>query len=229
MINLNQAPRHQVEQWGHDLYRTYFQGWPSFQAVAQALVHTLGNGLVNDHQQPISALVRVFYAGLCADLPAAYRGKLPTGDGYCLSLMATMGIEAAWCDVYQSRRHQVVPVDDMLAPMFQAAFRQTAIEQGVQIGTDLPTNLSESGLTQVFYVPQALGSPIVPDQAEFVELYGIKSVVGIGSSFLEGGGYLLLVFSRMALSQAGALAFGELAPFISTLLAVYHKRGVIWA
>jgi hypothetical protein len=83
-------------------------------------------------------------------------------------------------------------------------------------------------LTHFFFVPQALGSPFVPAQADFVEKYGIASVVGIGSGFLSKATYLALCFSTISISEEVAVKFAELASFVSTLLAIYDGKGVIW-
>ena len=58
--------------------------------------------------------------------------------------------------------------------------------------------------------------------------YKIQSVVGIGSPFLSQSFYLLLGFSHVSIDEEDAHKFSQLAPYISSLLAVYDQRGIIW-
>lgn len=229
MLNPNHSSYADIQLFGRDLFRNNLDGLPSMEHAAQVIINAIGNNFVDDQNQPITALIRIFYGCSYTQLPDHYRPKANPRVPFWLSLMATAGIVAAWNDPLQSRHHQVIPVDDTLSPMFRAAFAETALQLGITAIDDLPTNQSESGLSSVFFVPKAIGSSAVTDQAEFVEPYGIQSVLGLGSSFMSGEGFLLLLFSQAPLTQNAAEAIGNLAPFIATLLAAYHGRGSIWS
>src|SRR5262249_14445803 len=120
------------------------------------------------------------------------------------------------------------------SPMLSAAFEQIGIERmrakNVAKPTALPM-LEASFLTHFFYVPQAVGSPFIPAQRDFVEKYHIQSVVGIGSGFLSKAIYLALAFSLTPIDEEGERNFAELSSFVPTLLALndpHEGRGAIW-
>lgn len=229
MLNLNQTTLESVQRYGHDLFIRYRTGLGSLEQAANTLVNTLGTDLVNAQGRPISALIRIFYGCPYDQLPSHYQGRANPQTPFWLALMATAGIEAAWCHPLQSQHHQVIPVDNSLKPMFQAAFAETALEVGVPARDDLPTNLSESGLTKVFFMADAVNHPSLFDQQAFIQPYGIQSVAGIGNTFITGSGFLLMLFSQTALNPSASAALSTLAPYVATLMAAYHGRGVIWS
>jgi hypothetical protein len=63
----------------------------------------------------------------------------------------------------------------------------------------------------VFYVPEALGSPAIPAQDGFVRPYGIRSVVGCGGIHLTGDLYAAILFSRVPIPPESADRFRNVA------------------
>src|SRR5262249_19231660 len=149
-----------------------------------------------------------------------------------MALMGTIGKERAWCDRRTSQGHKVIPATGDYSPMLRAAFEQ--------IGFDKMTPVQQNGagtlamqdaemFSNYFYVPNALGSPFIPAQRDFVERYQIRSVVGVGCPFVSGAIYLALCFSIAPIDDAAAKRFAELSSYISTLLAIYEENGVVWS
>jgi hypothetical protein len=83
-------------------------------------------------------------------------------------------------------------------------------------------------MTNYFHVPQAPGSPFIPAQDEFVRPYGVQSVIGIGGEFVSQSFYIALCFSKVAINEDDARKFTELSAFLSTMLAIYDGKGVLW-
>ena len=63
----------------------------------------------------------------------------------------------------------------------------------------------------VFHVENALGSPYIPAQDEFVERYGIQSVVGFGGMLPSGDLFAIILFSTVHVSAGSADRFKSLA------------------
>lgn len=63
----------------------------------------------------------------------------------------------------------------------------------------------------VFHVERAPGSPYIPAQKDFVDVYKIASVVGFGSLLPEGDLFSMIVFSRTPIDAATADRFRSLA------------------
>jgi hypothetical protein len=61
----------------------------------------------------------------------------------------------------------------------------------------------------VFHVEDARGSPHIPAQ-DFVERYGVRSVLGCGGQLPDGELYAAILFSRVAIGRETADAFKPL-------------------
>ncbi len=59
----------------------------------------------------------------------------------------------------------------------------------------------------VFYVPQAAGSPHIVAQKEFVERYGIASVLGFGGMLATGDLFAVIIFARVPIGADTAEQF----------------------
>ncbi len=62
-----------------------------------------------------------------------------------------------------------------------------------------------------FYVPEAVGSPYIPAQDEFVIPYGIKSVLGFGGILSSGELFVVIMFSKVSISSQTADISSRLA------------------
>ena len=63
----------------------------------------------------------------------------------------------------------------------------------------------------VFHVENALGSPYIPPQEDFVQRYGIKSVLGFGGMLPDGELFAVILFANVPVSVASADRFRTLA------------------
>lgn len=103
----------------------------------------------------------------------------------CFTLLASVGEEAAWNHVERSHRYRVIPMvsADFVKqfPMFSQLLHQFGASTAFDVipGGEWLVDLEEKTYN-VFYVPEAVGSPYVPVQEGFVGKYGIKSVLCFG-------------------------------------------------
>ena len=98
----------------------------------------------------------------------------------------------------------------------------TPEEEKRGIRTDSPkfrNRLAQQGLTgavkskpEAFYVPEAVGSPYIPFQDDFVIPYGIKSVLGFGGVLSSGELFVVIMFSKASIPSQTADGFKNLAP-----------------
>ena len=161
------------------------------------------------------------YGDLEPDLQEFARGQLgdqrATRTMKCLTLLATIGDEPAWCDRRRSRGHQAVPLPsvDMVdqAPMISQLVKQMGFDvaEVVQPSTAVVPFPLEKRTYNVFHVEDALGSPHIPAQAEFVRRYGIRSVVGFGGLLRSGDLFAVILFSRTRITAESAERFRNVA------------------
>jgi len=170
------------------------------------------------------ALVRFYkthpYGGLEPGLQAFVRGLLggetPADDMKCLVLLATAGDEPAWNARHLSRGHQAVPLPSVRmveqAPMIAQLIHQLGLDLASVVEPNATVLAELGGKTyNVFYVPDAQGSPAIPAQDEFVRPYGIRSVVGCGGIHLTGELYAAILFSKAQVPPESADRFRNVA------------------
>jgi hypothetical protein len=177
------------------------------------------------------ALVRFFQTRTYDRLPVAlqakaqqmYGGASTEPDMKCLTLLATRGTETAWNALETSEGHQVIPLPSPGAiaaiPMISQLISQFGIEAEVLLkpNPDLIADLAQRTYN-VFHVAEAAGSPHVPAQQQFVQPYGIRSVLGFGGILPSGEMFALILFSRVSIPTSTANMFRPLA--VSAKLAV---------
>ena len=88
---------------------------------------------------------------------------------------------------------------------------------GLEVGSVLRPDTTLIGdLSQktfnTFFVPEALGSPYIPAQDDFVIPYGIKSVLGFGGMLSSGELFAVIMFSKTSIPNQTAQSFRNLAP-----------------
>ena len=189
----------------------------------------------SEHQAPL-ALVRLFkthpYNGLKPELQT-FAGKLlerrPAAALKCLTLLGTIGSRSEWCSRNLSVNHQAIPLasEDGVAriPMIANLVQQFGLgvsdllEPDPQILIDL-----EQRTFNVFHVPVAAGSPVVPAQAEFVLLENIQSVLGFGGMLRGGDLFAVIMFSRVPISRATADLFQSLSLSVKIALLPFESR-----
>lgn len=188
--------------------------------AAQRIVQFFRTELVDAGGKPACALVRVFkthrYDALDKEtqsFASALAGNAAMHPGVrCLVLLATAGDEPEWNSPELSRGHRAIPllsekmVED--APMIAQLIKQFGVSVSTVLRPD-PSLLLDANETRhnVFYVPEALGSPYIVAQKEFVEPHGIASVVGFGGLVAAGDLFATILFSRVPVSRETADLF----------------------
>lgn len=159
----------------------------------------------------------------------ALEGNSPTDGMRFLALLATAGEEPAWNSRQQSAGHRVIPLAsrEIVArtPMIASLLAQFGVDIGALLAPE-PLLLAEAEQKtyNVFYVPEALGSPSIPAQQQFVVPYRIRSVLGFGGVLPTGDLFAVILFSRVPIGSETAALFKTLAlnvklailPFVDT-------------
>lgn len=226
---------HDMLRCGLDIRQTA-RGAPSLEAAASAVVRYLF-GAFRDPQsnEPQVALIRFYkthpYRELKPDLQRfakAALGEAPRDEGMrCLTLLATAGLEADWNDRHRSQGHRAIPLGSVRmvhrAPMIAQLIEQMGmdVEHLVQSETAVVPD-SEGRTYNIFYVENAVGSPFIPAQAEFVVPFGIQSVVGFGG-ILRGEMFAVVLFSQVPIAPPVANRFRNIALEVKAVLHPIEK------
>jgi hypothetical protein len=195
----------------------------SITAAAQRTVEFFYRQLVDAGGAPACALVRFFKTARFDALDTEQQefalktaGSVTLDDDVrCLTLLATIGDEPQWNSPQQSRGHRAIPLTsiDMVeqAPMIAQLIKQLGLSVASVVRPEAGLILDTEGRNQnVFYVEQALGSPHIVAQQEFVRPYGIASVIGLGGLITTGDMFALILFSKVPISREVADLFGVL-------------------
>lgn len=140
----------------------------------------------------------------------------PSDQMKCLTLLATIGQEPQWCDPRQSVGHQAIPLPSAHivegAPMIAQLIREMGLDISdvLSPGKEL-IDESEGKTYNVFHVEQAVGSPYIPAQEDFVKRYGVRSVLGFGGLVGNGEFFAVIMFSRGPISRESAARFRNIA------------------
>jgi len=196
----------------------------TMQEAARSIVRYFHDGFIDPETgERQCALVRFYkthpYEALDDELRAfaAERlgGRAPRAGMKCLVLLATAGTEAEWNSPRESRGHRAIPLASVKmveqAPMIAQLVREMGLDLDDVVSPRPEVVHGLEGKTyNVFYVPEAPGSPFIPAQ-DFVERYGIRSVVGCGGVNLTGDLYSLILFSRVDIPPESADRFRNIA------------------
>ena len=144
-------------------------------------------------------------------------------DMRCLALLGTAGDEPAWNSRQLSRGHRAIPLPSAeivrAAPMIAGLLEELGIDlEALIAGTTPRPSVAEPRTYDVFHVEQALGSPVIPAQEEFVIPYAIHSVVGFGGQLRSGELFAVVLFSRAPIPPASASRFRTIALDIRSAL-----------
>ncbi|HUP64162.1 MAG TPA: hypothetical protein VM557_02625 [Thermoanaerobaculia bacterium] len=146
----------------------------------------------------------------------------------CLTLLATAGDLANWQSRDGSRGHQAIPLasEQMVreAPMISQLIQQFghSIATVVNPPTDLAIEATKT--SGVFYVADALGSPHIPAQEEFVRPYGVRSIVGFGGLLPSADLWAVIMFCKVSVSPEVAELFKRLASSLTVSLIPLNAR-----
>ncbi len=193
--------------------------------------------LVDGRSAPACALIRFFkthpYSDLGPELQEFARsiaGAAVEGDVRCLTLLATAGDIPEWWSPRESRGHQAIPLTSVevveQAPMIAQLIKQMGIDAAQVVRPESRLILDAASTRHnVFYVARALGSPYVVAQKEFVEPYGIASVVGFGGLITSGDMFATILFSKVPISAEVADLFSVIGLNLKiAILPLVKKR-----
>lgn len=215
------------------------RGASSVEEVADRVVVLLRDRLVDKARDaPALPLVRFYvtrrYDDLEPDLRDVARAAGPDGfaerNAVCLVLLATAGEEPAWNDRRLSVNHRAIPLPSVAAldrlPMVAALVRQLGLDprQLVDPAPAAAGDLERS--TGIFFVEDALESPTIPDQQQFVLPYGIRSAAGFGGVLPDGLVYAVVFFSSVPIPRNAAELFPVFALSLEVALLFLAGRPV---
>jgi hypothetical protein len=206
-------------------------GARTMEEVARRIVRYFFEHLHDARDARACALVRFFKTHPYDDLDPPLRafarrilpGTTPAPGMKCLTLLASAGEQPAWNERQRSADHQAIPLPsaEMLHrfPMTSQLIKQFGLEVGTLLKPD-PALLvdQEQKSYNVFHVADAVGSPFVPCQDEFVRPHRVRSVLGFGGLLPDGNLFVVILFARAYIPQGTAELFKTLA--LSAKLAV---------
>lgn len=214
----------------------------SMEEAANRIVRYLYDHLIDKQTNGSAcALVRLFkthpYGELEADLQEFARGILGdqsvSSELKCLTLLATAGEKPEWNSRKTSGGHKAIPLPSEQVvtklPMIRHLIKQLGLEINTVLNPD-PNLLIvlEKKTYNVFHVPDAVGSPYVVAQEEFVIPFGIKSALGFGGIMPSGDLFAIIMFTKVPIPRATADMFKPLA--LSVKMAVLpFMEGPIFA
>ena len=156
-----------------------------------------------------------------------------------LSLLGTQGMEPAWNDRTQSRRHLGIP---LVSSEFARAIPMVARlmdEMGIGLGwiddRDSKIVVQHRGTSAgVFYVSDAATAvdsqarKVIPAQ-DFVTKYGVRTVFGIGGMYMDRMFITLLLFTREDVPRTQAEHFMPLINSVKGATMKLATSGLIYA
>lgn len=209
-----------------NVLRTLGSGATSMEEVADRTIRYLCSNLGDKETDEKSCvLIRFYktdpYRKLPPDLQEYTCKVLGTSsvspDMSCLTLLATIGNKAEWNSRANSVRYKAIPLINEKAveqiPMISRLFNQFGVEISAVVNPDPSLIVDmEQKTYNTFYVPDAIGSPYIPDQEDFVIRHGIQSVLGFGGILLSGALFAIVLFSKTSIPRETAENFRTLAP-----------------
>lgn len=212
----------------------------SLEDAASGIVGYLYGELENEQSVgKRAALIRFYktrpFAELDGRLQAFARGVSGAAglapDTRCLTLVATAGLEPEWCDVARSVGHQAIPLPSEniveQAPMIAQLIRAMGLEIREVVFPNPDLIHERTGKTyNVFHVEEALGSPYIPVQDEFVVKYGIRSVIGFGGLLPDGELFAVIVFARGPIPADSAERFRNIALDVKAIIHPFARPSI---
>ena len=155
-------------------------------------------------------------------------GITPSPDLKCFTLMASAGEQPDWNHVELSRRYRVIPMvnADFVKqfPMFSQLLHQFGVSTAFDVTPQGEWLMDvEEKTYNVFYVPDAVGSSSVPVQEEFVQKYGVKSVLCFGGMLPSRDLFAVILFSRTSIPRETATLCKSLALSMKASLLAFDE------
>lgn len=216
--------------------RTFDAGAASMEEVAGRIVRYFFAILTAEKGERASSLVRFFkthpYGELDDELQQRARkmlGREPDSPAMrCLVLLGTAGEKPAWNARRSSQGHQAIPLPNEASiqqiPMFSVLIREMGLEARSFIKPDpkLLLDLEQKNFS-VFHIADALGSPYIPAQEDFVIPCGIRSVLGFGGLLPSGDIFAVILFLKVPVSRELAELFTTLSLNVKIALLPFDR------
>ena len=216
------------------------EGAESLEDAADRIVGLLYESLADASGAKNCVLARLFLTRRQGDLEPSLQdvgarlmaGKPLTPETRCLTLVATRGAEPAWCVPSESRGHQSIPLPSTEVvssiPMVSQLLAQLGLDPAIVVDPSSELLLERDQTSyNVFFVPDALGSAHIPAQAEFVEPYGVRSVIGFGGLLPSGSVFAVLLFARVLVPTSTADMFRNAAMNTKLALLPFDSLGTV--
>lgn len=134
----------------------------------------------------------------------------------CLTLLATRGDLPEWNDRHRSQGHAAIPLPSEKivenAPMISQLISQLGLDISSIVQPDPAMIIDLAQQTyNVFHIADAMGSPYIPAQEEFVIPFGIRSVLGFGGMLPSGNLFATILFTRTHIPRETADLFANVA------------------
>ncbi len=210
-------------------------GAPTFELAAQRVCRFLYDELRNAEGGRQCALVRCYKTNAFGLLEPELQEFVRTAMGFrqptptmkCLTLMATVGQTITWNSRHKSRGHRAIPLPSPeiieKAPMISQLIKEFGLEVSSVLQPSPEVVRELAGKRHgVFHVEDALGSPYIPAQEEFVVRYGIQSVLGFGGLLVNGDLFAVILFTTVRVSPSSADRFRTLALDVKSGLSRYN-------
>ena len=204
--------------------RRAVRGAASTEDAAEAVVRYLYDACATPDGERSALMVRFYKTHPYGTLEPALRqfaaaqlgSAHPRDDMRCLVLMATVGEEPEWNSRHDSKGHQAIPLPSAervrAAPMIMRLIEELGVDvESLVSSAPERARGSETRTYDVFHVEDAAGSPYIPAQADFVERYGVASVVGFGGMLRSGELFAVILFSRHRIPGRSASRFRTIA------------------
>ena len=209
--------------------------------VAGRIVRYLYNALINGETgERACSLIRFFKTHAFEDLDdelrdfvlGMLRGTTPTQGMKCLTLLGTAGENREWNSRSTSKGHKAIPLSGegvvCRVPMMQNLLKQLGLNVRSVVNPDPAFLLDmEQKTFNVFLVTEALGSPYITAQKDFVVPYGIKSVMGFGGILPSLDIFVVVMFLKISVLRGTADLFKNLS--LNTKLAVLPFEKTVFA
>lgn len=146
----------------------------------------------------------------------------------CFVLLGTIGARQEWASRNSSAGHQAIPLPSeevvKQIPMMRNLIKQMGLEINSVINPDegLLLDMAQKHFN-VFYVPDALGSPYIPAQENFVIPYKVKTVLGMGGALPSGDVFSVIMFTRVYIKREVADLFKTMALNIKMALLPFES------
>ncbi len=217
MYDLTNFTKANVSECGAKL-RSLGAGAKDMEEVAGKIVDHLYKNLVEKKTGKKScALVRFYkthpYGKLDADLKKFAQkilGHPPDSPAMkCLTLLATAGDKKEWNSRKSSSGHKAIPLPSeqfvSQIPMIARLINQFGLELKTVLKPDpaIIVDLQQKEYN-AFHVPEAVGSPYIPAQKDFVIANGIQSVLGFGGMLPSGNLFAVMLFAKVHIPREAA-------------------------